>query len=57
MDEKRIENQTDELTDEALNAVNGGARGLIAGAETPSRPAGPADRETPKDPLKPRMIY
>lgn len=52
MDEKR----TEALNDEALDAVSGGARTIIANTDAPSRPAArPSDQE--KDPLKPRKIY
>lgn len=54
MDEKR----TEELNDEALDAVSGGARTLIANTDTPSRPGGrPADQAEETNPLKPRKIY
>lgn len=54
MDEKK----TEELTDETLDSVSGGARTIIANTNLPTRP-GVRDRDEAEcqDPPKPRMWY
>lgn len=52
------EKKTEELTDETLDSVSGGARTIIANTNTPARP-GVRDQDGAEnqDPPKPRMWY
>ena len=52
------EKKTEELADETLDSVSGGARELIAGVDAPSLPdAQDQDAADPQDPAKPRGWY